>query len=108
MSWPNHLTKFSNESYKHFMAKASLFYLLRRMKHEVASEWNCGNGYIDIVDKTTMVFYEIELSGSSNFRNRKVPLYDSAGYDLIIINCSRMPSDIIELNKNLEKYIRPD
>ena len=57
MSWPNHLTKLSNESYNHFVAKAILFWILRdiqmnqrfivhlnsglnsNVKHDVSSEW---------------------------------------------------------------------
>ncbi len=58
MSYPNHLTKFSNESYRHFMAKACLFWLLRNLKHDVATEWKVPNGYVDICDKTTRTLYE--------------------------------------------------
>ena len=66
MSYPNHLTKFSNESYRHFMAKACLFWLLRNLKHDVATEWKVPNGYVDICDKTTQTLYEIEYFFISN------------------------------------------
>ena len=72
MSYPNHLTKFSNESFKHFMAKACLFWLLRNLKHDVATEWKVPNGYVDICDKTTHIFYEIEFQASPKFRSRKI------------------------------------
>ena len=57
MSYPNHLTKVSNESYRHFIAKDCLFWLLRNLKHEVATEWKVPNGYVDICDKTTRTLY---------------------------------------------------
>jgi cellulose biosynthesis protein BcsQ len=108
MSWLNHLTKFSNESYKHFVAKAILFYLLRKMKHNVATEWRVPNGYIDIVDKDTMTFYEIETSHSPKYRSRKLEQYDLKGYDIIIVDCSKLPSDIDEIHEYLKQFIVED
>ena len=105
MSYPNHLTKFSNESYKHFMAKASLFWLLRNLKHDVATEWKVPNGYVDICDKTTHTLYEIEFQTSPKSRSRKLKQYQMTGYEIIIINCSKMPSDIKEIQKYLKQFI---
>ena len=72
MSWPNHLTKLSNESYKHFVAKAILLWILRDMKHDVSSEWKVPNGYVDLCDNTTGTLYEIEFHIRRKFRNRKI------------------------------------
>ena len=105
MSWLNHLTKFSSESYKHFIAKSCLFYLLRKMKHDVATEWRVSNRYIDIVDKTTRTMYEIELHSSQKYRSRKFERYDIKGYEIIIVDCSKMPSDIDEMNKYIQQFI---
>ena len=105
MSYPNHLTKFSNESYKHFMAKACLFWLLRNLKHDVATEWKLPKGYVDICDKTTRTLYEIEFQKSPKYRSRKLKKYKITGYDIIIINCSNMPSDINEIRKYMEQFI---
>jgi hypothetical protein len=105
MSWLNHLTKFSSESYKHFVTKAILFYQLRKMKHDVATEWRVPNGYIDIVDKTTWTFYEIENSRSPKYRSRKFDQYDIKGYDLIIVDCSKLPKDIDKIKNYLKQYI---
>jgi len=41
------------------MAKSCLFCLLRKMKHDVATEWKVPNGYIDICDKTTRTLYDL-------------------------------------------------
>ena len=108
LSWPNHLTKLSNETYKHFMAKACLFYLLRRLKHDVSSEWRTPRGYVDLCDKTTQTFYEIEFHPSPKFRSRKIDLYRVTGYEVIVIDCSRIPPDIEGMKMYLEEYIIPD
>jgi len=105
MSYPNHLTKFSNESYKHFIAKACLFWLLRDLKHDVATEWRVTNGYVDICDKTTNTLYEIEFQASPKFRSRKLTKYNLIGFDIIIVDCSKIPSDIDEIRKYLEQFI---
>jgi len=108
MSYPNHLTKFSSESNKHFVAKSVLFWILRDMKHEVASEWRVPNGYVDLCDRTTRTFYEIEFHVSPKFRARKLELYRISGYDIIIVDCSKLPSDISEVRDYLERFVVPD
>ena len=108
LSWLNHLTKFSNESYRHFVAKAILFYELRKMKHNVATEWRVPNGYIDIVDKTTWTFYEIENSHSPKRRNRKKELYQLTGFDVIIVDCSKLPSKLEEMSEYIQQFIVVD
>ena len=105
MSYPNHLTKFSNEPYKHFMAKACLFWLLRNLKHDIATEWRISNSYIDLCDKTTHTLYEIEINKSPKLRSLKRNLYQMTGYEAIIIDCSKMPSNIDEIQRDLEQYI---
>ena len=105
MSYPNHLTKFSNESYKHFMAKACLFWLLRKRKHDVATEWKVPNGYVDICDKTTRTLYEIEFQASPKFRSRKFKHCTITGYEITIIDCSKMPLSINDIRKYLEQFI---
>jgi len=105
MSYPNHLTKFSNESFRHFLAKATLFWLLRDLKHDIATEWRVSNGYVDICDKTAHVFYEIEFQASPKIRTQKIWKYKITGYEIIILDCSKMPSDIYEIQKYLEQFI---
>ena len=108
MSALNHLTKFSNETFEHWMAKATLFYLLRRMKHKVFSEFRVTNGYVDIVDQTTMTFYEIERSVSRKVRERKYELYRTTGYEIIVIDCSKMPDDLESLKDYIGSFVVPD
>ena len=108
LSWPNHLTKLSSETYRHFIAKACLFYLLRKMKHDVSSEWKVPNGYVDLCDKTTRTFYEIEFHPSPKFRSRKIDLYRVTGYEVIVIDCSRMPPEMEGMKEYLEEFIIPD
>ena len=108
MSWPNHLTKLNSETYRHFMAKASLFWILRKLKHDVSSEWKVPNGYVDLCDKTTWTLYEIEFSHSPKYRSRKLSQYRVPGYEIIIVDCSKLPDDIGEMRKYLEMFVVPD
>ncbi len=126
MSWPNHLTKLSNESYKHFVAKAILFWILRdiqmnqrfivhlnsglnsNVKHDVSSEWKVPNGYVDLCDKTTRTLYEIEFHVSKKYRNRKTEQYRMPGYEIIIVDCSKTPADVDEIRTYLEQFVVPD
>ena len=85
-----------------------MFWLLRSMKHEVASEWKLPNGYADLCDKTTRTLYEIELHCSPKYRSRKLAQYRVPGYEIIIVDCSKMPEDIEGMRKYLETFILPD
>ena len=75
------------------------------MKHEIATEWKVPSGYVDICDKSTMTFYEIEFSVSPKFRSRKIEQYKLPGFEIIIIDCSKMPDDIDEIRKYMEQFI---
>ena len=108
MSWINHLTRLSNEPYRHFMAKACMFWILRKMKHDVATEWGVGNGYVDLCDKTTRTLYEIEFQVSAKHFAEKREQYNISGYEIIIVNCSKMPMDINQMMKFLEQFVVPD
>ena len=104
----SYLVKYRSESFRHFMAKACLFYRLMEMGHDVISEMEIIDNYVDLCDKTTMTFYEIEFKSSANKFARKVDTYDYVGYDLIIANCRNIPDDIFQMKMFLEKFIVPD
>jgi hypothetical protein len=105
---PIALVELSNESYKHFVAKEILFWILRNMKHDVSSEWKVPNGYVDLCDKTTRTLYEIEFHVSKSYRNRKIELYRMPGYEIIIVDCSNLPADVDEIREYLSQFIVPD
>ena len=107
MSALNHLTKFSNETFEHWMAKATLFYLLRKRNHRVFSEFRVTNGYVDIVDQTTMTFYEIERSASRKVREKKYELYRTTGYEIIVVDCSKMPKTLLEIRDYIKSFVVP-
>jgi hypothetical protein len=90
------------------MAKACLFWLLRNLKHDVATEWKVTNGYFNICDKTTQTLFEIEFQRSKGKRTQKTKQYKNNGYELIIIDCSQIPENIYEIQKYLELFIYPD
>lgn len=78
------------------------------MKHDVSSEWRVANGYVDLCDKTTMTLYEIEFSASKAYRNRKVQQYRMSGYEIIIVDCSKLPADVGKIREYLEQFVVPD
>ena len=78
------------------------------MKHEVATEWLIGNGYADICDKTTRTLYEIKSQVSAKHFAEKREQYNITGYEVIIVNCSKLPLNINEMTRFLEHYIIPD
>lgn len=85
-----------------------MFYQLCKLEHDIRTEWRVPNGYVDIVDLTTHTIYEIELSKTSTIRNRKIDLYDMAGYEVIVVDCHNLPLGIDEMAEYLEQYIVPD
>ena len=108
MKFISTLKRYPNESYKHFMAKACVFYQLCKLKHEVETEWLVGNRYVDIVDKTTRTLYEIEFSSSKKFRARKYEFYNLSGYEIIIIDCSKLSKNIDKMSTYLSQFVVPD
>jgi len=86
--------------------------ILRKLKHDVSGGWRVPDGYVDLfdacfaplhqidatassasvpADKTTRTFYEIEFSHSPKYR---VP-----GFEIIIVDRSKLPKDIDEIRK---------
>jgi hypothetical protein len=110
MSCPdkNILVKCSFETIEHFMAKACLFFQLCGLKHDIRTEFRVPNGYADIVDMTTHTIYEIELGYGKKYRNRKIALYQMPGFDVIVVDCHRLPSNLKDMAVFLEQYIVPD
>ena len=108
MSWKNHLTKLNSEPYKHFVTKAALFWILRKLKHDVYSEWNCNGGYVDLCDFTTMTIYEVEMRSSPKKRKQKILQYRQPGFEVIVVDCSKMPTDVVALEAFLRDWIIPD
>ena len=105
----NKLAMFPNESFKHYMAKCCLVYLLRKLGHDILTEIEItGCGLADVVDLTTSTQYEIELSGSKKVRNSKIEKYKRAGTEIIVVNCWKMPMDLNELMRFIDDYIVPD
>jgi hypothetical protein len=78
------------------------------MKHDVSSEWKVPNGYVDLCDKTTRTLYEIEFHVSKKYRNRKIDQYRMPGYEIIIVDCSKIPEDVDEIRTFLKQYVVPD
>ena len=106
--WNGILNRCRGETLRHFIVKTVMFYQLCKLEHDIRTEWRVPNGYVDIVDLTTHTIYEIELSANKSFRNRKIDLYDMPGFEVIVVDCHNLPSDIDGMAVFLEQYIVPD
>jgi hypothetical protein len=114
----------TGESYRHFMAKAALFWSLRKLGHEVTTEvevfgrgptephWTFGTyrglGTADVLDLTTRVQYEIEVSHMPSKWRRKADQYKRDGWEIIVIPIHKAPSDLEGLLDYVKQYIQPD
>jgi hypothetical protein len=114
----------TGESYRHFIAKSALFYLLRKLGHEVQTEVDVYGrntsrpeytfdtfrslGVADILDLTTNVQYEIERSNIPSKWRRKAEQYRRDGWEVIIVPIHKSPSDIDGLLDFVGQYIQPD
>ena len=104
----NKIKMHPSESYAHFMAKAALFHKLRRLHHDVLTEVVVqGLGVGDLVDLTRQIQYELEFSHKC-IRDSKINKYWRKDYDIIVINCTKMPPHIKDISKFLEDYIVVD
>jgi len=99
-----------NDSYKHWIVKSVLIFELERLGHEVEIEtYIPGVGYCDLIDKDTWIQYEIDGNSSPKYRYYKARKYRRPGItDIVIIPIYKLPTDIHEIKKYVEKYIVPD
>ncbi|MDO9538215.1 MAG: hypothetical protein Q7J68_07845 [Thermoplasmata archaeon] len=93
------------ESLDHWITKALLFRMLRKMKHDVITEFEItGMGVGDIFDLTTSVQYEIETTSYSKFIQRRKEDYSRVGVEVIVIPLARLPEDVKGREKALEGW----
>ena len=103
------LTICSNETLRHYISKAILVYLLKRMKHRVVCEAKIeGIGKLDVFDIDTNVIYEIETEKSIANINRNKKKYQQAGVDIVIIQIRNWEDSIGWLTDYIKMWIRPD
>jgi hypothetical protein len=99
----------SNETTRHFMAKAVLVYELLRMKHRVVCEAKIeGIGVMDVFDIDTNVDYELESEKSLANSERIKEKYRQAGIELVIIQIRNWNDSLGWLQEYIRLWIRPD
>jgi hypothetical protein len=105
----NKLKMFTKESLDHWIAKALTFYILRKMRHDVVTEFEItGLGQGDILDLTTNTQYEIETVNKKTYHQRRIEQYRRVGVDVIVIPTNKLSYDIKDRIRMLKQYIRPD
>lgn len=102
----NTLMLHPNETLDHWITKALVFRLLRKLKHDVVSEFEItGMGIGDILDLTTSVQYEIETNSQPKHIRNKAEQYIRIGVEVIVIPLKKLPKDIKEREKELKRWV---
>jgi hypothetical protein len=102
----NALKMHPNETLDHWITKAIVFRLLRKMKHEVVTEFEItGMGVGDVLDLTNSVQYEIETTSYPKYIQDRAKQYARTGVDVITIPVGKLPKDIKERYKELKKWV---
>ena len=102
----NTLKMHMNETLEHWITKALVFRLLRKLKHEVITEFEItGMGVGDVLDLTTSVQYEIETTSYSKFIERRKHDYERIGVEVIVIPLKKLPVGISQREKTLKQYL---
>ena len=102
----NTLKMHVNETLEHWIIKAMVFRLLRKMKHEVVTEFEItGMGVGDIFDLTASVQYEIETTSYPKYIHDRAKQYIRIGVDVIVIPIGKLPENIKEREKALKEYV---
>ena len=95
-----------NETIDHWITKALVFRLLRKMKHDVVTEFEItGMGIGDLFDLTSSVQYEIETLSYAKHIQDRAKQYQRIGIDVIVIPIKKLPKDIKEREKALKDYV---
>lgn len=100
------------DEYRHFMVKSAIYELLSDRGHEVRTEVEIPDGWIaDVIDADTAHIYEVETNLTQADKKSKVKRYLQAECmgpvieDIIFLDPTELPTDIIELRKELEQKI---
>jgi len=102
----NTLKMHSTETLDHWITKSLLFRILRKLKHDVITEFEItGMGIGDVFDLTTSVQYEIETTSYSKFIQRRKEDYSRTGVEVIVIPLAKLPENVKEREKVLEEYV---
>ena len=102
----NTLKMHVNETLEHWITKAIVFRLLRKMKHDVVTEFEItGMGVGDVFDLTTSRQYEVETKNTPKYIRDRLDQYKRMDVDIIIIPLKNLPVNIREREKALEDWV---
>ena len=102
----NTLKMHPNETLAHWTTKALLFRILRKLGHEVITEFEItGMGVGDIFDLTKSVQYEIETVSNPKAIKDRAKQYIRIGIEVIVIPLAKMPEDAREREKTLKEWV---
>ena len=95
-----------NETLDHWITKAIVFRLLRKMKHEVVTEFEItGMGVGDVFDLTASRQYEVETKNTPKYIRDRLEQYKRIDVDVIVIPLKNLPKNMKEREKVLKEYV---
>jgi len=102
----NTLRMHQTETLDHWLTKAIIFRLLRKMKHDVVTEFEItGMGIGDVFDLTTATQYEVETTSYSKFLQRRKEDYARDGVEIIVIPLAKLPVGMKERERALGEWV---
>ena len=97
-----------SDGYHHWMAKASIGFILRKNDHKFATEVEFSNGAIaDVMDLETFIVYELESNYSKKDKQEKYNNfwdYEEVK-DIIVIDPQKFSNDIKTMRNELESKL---
>ena len=105
----NKLQRRGTEGLEHFITKAIVFFILRKMNHQVVTEFEVVDcGYGDILDLDTLTNYEIENNPKKFWHAHKQEMYSDANINTVVISVKKLPNNHRQRYKELKNYIHID
>jgi hypothetical protein len=109
----NSSSKSPFSQYKHEIIKLTIMHcILKKYKDRnnqvVYSEWDIGNGKVADVfhrNKENQIGYEVQEKTTKKWKEDTIKKYEEADTDLVIIPISKIPNDLIKIEKEVMKYI---
>ena len=107
----NKLVIVENEKLNHFICKATLFYVLRELDHDMIPDFHViGVGSLDLYDLSarTIYMFDTDPNKLKEYQKQIDELYGDSEVEVIAINMEELPDDIFQRYLKLKEYVFSD
>ena len=94
----------SHESMQHFIVKAMIFKILRKMGRSVGTEIETKGGIADVIDLDNLIVYEVETNLNKNKIKEKLNQFKEFR-DLFLIDVRKLPKNLKQLENKLKNFV---